>query len=135
VAWPNHVENIIAAAEQEKRTPLLSLAQFFDGNEDVGSLGCNLDEHPGLEKLRSKLQTIADNDQVEGIWFQISDSGRDNPWPFCDTVWVATSVDEATLAEWVVGLDASAIIEPHRQNGAHWIQPPEGMRLKGIWWD
>ena len=37
--------------------PVVSLEDFFVGNEDYGSIGCNLTEHPGpqffFERLRA----------------------------------------------------------------------------------
>ena len=29
--------------------PLVSLEEYFDGNDDLGSIGCNLSDHPGVE--------------------------------------------------------------------------------------
>jgi hypothetical protein len=38
--------------------PVVSLEQFFEGNDDLGSIGCNLTKHPGVEFFFNTLRTI-----------------------------------------------------------------------------
>ena len=35
------------------RTPtqVVGIDRFFDGNDDLGSIGCNLDPHPGIARF------------------------------------------------------------------------------------
>ena len=41
----------IALPETTDKTPVVSIEEFFEGNDDLGSIGCNLYEHPGTDKL------------------------------------------------------------------------------------
>jgi hypothetical protein len=38
--------------------PMISIAAFFDGNDDPGSIGCNLSDHPGIQTFRYVLETV-----------------------------------------------------------------------------
>ena len=38
------------AAQSEPQ--IVSIERFFDGNDDLGSIGCNLMEHPGVDTFR-----------------------------------------------------------------------------------
>ena len=33
----------------------IPVEEFFDGNDDLGSIGCNLDPHPGVDAFRNFL--------------------------------------------------------------------------------
>jgi hypothetical protein len=39
-------------ASQPPDEALVTIDQFFDGNDDLGSIGCNLAPHPGLHVFR-----------------------------------------------------------------------------------
>jgi hypothetical protein len=41
------------AAQSEPR--IVPVDVFFDGNDDEGSIGCNLTDHPGMDVFRSVL--------------------------------------------------------------------------------
>ena len=48
------------AAQPEPRT--VPIERFFDGNDDLGSIGCNLMAHPGMDVFREALTKTARND-------------------------------------------------------------------------
>jgi hypothetical protein len=79
--------------------PLLTLSEFFDGNDDFGSIGCNLDPPPGPAVFYSLLKRIAARPDVADVRVQVTDfdSGE---WPFSDTVWVITSAEPEEVARW-----------------------------------
>ena len=41
------------AAQSEPR--VVPIDRFFAGNDDLGSIGCNLDPHPGIDRFRQVL--------------------------------------------------------------------------------
>ena len=53
------------AAQPEPQ--LVSAARFFDGNDDLGSIGCNLSDHPGIETFRKLLVGVMDRPDVEAV--------------------------------------------------------------------
>lgn len=117
--------------------PLLTLGEFFDGNEDVGSIGCNLSPPPGPGKFHEVLKRIAARPDVADVRVQVTMFDDPEMWPFSDTVWIITSATPDKVAEW---FDAS--IRPDRcvagwTEGVSFepVKVPEGMRPVGCWWD
>ena len=115
---------------------LVEIERFFDGNDDEGSIGCNLMAHPGMESFRNIFAGLANRSDVEGVYAQIAelDPGEDL-WPFTDTIYVAGTIDVEELASIVVPL------EPDDVGPAGPYHPPKsltdrhGGRLLAIWWD
>jgi hypothetical protein len=54
--------------EGQGEYPMVSIERFFDGNDDLGSIGCNLAEHPGIEVFRDVLTGLLERDDVEGVF-------------------------------------------------------------------
>ena len=117
--------------------PLLTLSEFFDGNDDFGSIGCNLSPPPGPAKFHEVLKHIAERPDVAHVRVQITMFDDPEMWPFSDTVWVITSATPETVARW---FDAS--LKPDGCT-AGWtegvsfdpVTVPEGMRPVACWWD
>lgn len=59
--------------EYEEGRALVGIEEFFDGNDVLGSIGCNLGEHPGLDHFRRTLSDIVKRPSVEQVWLQIYD--------------------------------------------------------------
>jgi hypothetical protein len=70
--------------------PLLTLAEFFDGNNHVGSIGCNLTPLPTPAEFYALLKKIAARSDVADIRVLIT-MFDDPEWPFSDTVYVMTT--------------------------------------------
>lgn len=82
-------------------TPLLTLEEFFDGNDAVGSIGCNLGSEPDPQQFYALLSEIRSRPDVSDVRLQITcvdHPGED--WPFSDTVWIMTSASPDTVAKW-----------------------------------
>src|SRR5438477_8513723 len=77
---------------------VVPVAHFFDGNDDLGSIGCNLDPHPGLDRFRDVLTGLLGRTDVQAVYAQISelDPGEDC-WPFSDTVLVVGNITAEAL--------------------------------------
>jgi hypothetical protein len=81
--------------------PLLTLEEFFEGNDETGSIGCNLDSCPEPKDFYNLLMPLRARDDVSDIRIQITcvdDPGKQ--WPFSDTIWIMTSADEDTVRSW-----------------------------------
>ena len=67
----------------------VAVAEFFDGNDDLGSMGCNLHPRPGIDVLRGVLTGLLGRPDVQAVHAQISelDPGEEC-WPFADRVLV-----------------------------------------------
>src|SRR3954453_1549975 len=79
--------NVLKADLMSVPDPIVPIDRFFDGNDDPGSIGCNLIEHPGINQFREVLVGLTQRADVEAVYAQIAelDPGEDS-WPFTDTV-------------------------------------------------
>src|SRR5579872_2369820 len=77
---------------------IVPVAEFFDGNDDVGSIGCNLSRHPGINAFRDVLTGLLSRPDVQAVYAQVAelDPGEDS-WPFADTILVAGEISADEL--------------------------------------
>jgi hypothetical protein len=116
--------------------PLLTLAEFFDGNDVIGSIGCNLSPMPHPAEMYELLKRIAARPDVADVRVQIT-MFDDPDWPFSDVVWVITSAAPQIVSAWFdeavrpdacwLGWTEGLVFEP--------CQVPPGMRPVACWWD
>ena len=85
--------------DTETPAPLLELDEFFEGNDVVGSIGCNLAGPPPPPLFYELFKKIADRDDVERVVVEIN-AFDDPDWPFSDTVWIITSKGKDEVASW-----------------------------------
>jgi hypothetical protein len=116
--------------------PLLTLAEFFDGNDVVGSIGCNLTPTPVPSEFCDLFKRIAARPEVADVRVQVT-MFDDPEWPFSDTVWVITSATPNEVSEWFAeevrpdecwrGWTDGITFEPY--------STPPGMHPVACWWD
>lgn len=88
-----------ALEDPETPAPLLELDEFFEGNDVVGSIGCNLIGAPDPSLFYQLFKKIAERDDVARVVVEIN-SFDDPDWPFSDTVWIVTTKREEEVAGW-----------------------------------
>lgn len=120
--------------EHEDGRALVTVSEFFDGNDDLGSIGCNLADHPGVEHFQSVLSEIANRSDVEQVWMQIYDL-EEGDWPFCENVLIVGKAAVSELTELSESLQPSEVSELQ----IDWI-PSRAKDLSGrsyidLWWD
>jgi hypothetical protein len=94
---------------QFRRPVALSIEEFFDGNSDESSIGCNLHPRRGLDVFRAELERLRDRDDVSGVWVVVTQ--WDEPdWPFSDRIVVATSLENEDILEALSALSPSEIV-------------------------
>jgi prepilin-type processing-associated H-X9-DG protein len=95
----NKRNHLIQMLSREREPQIISIREFFDGNDDPGSIGCNLLEHPGIEIFKSILVGLLDREDVEAVYAQIAelDPGPES-WPFTDTVLIVGMISTDVLA-------------------------------------
>jgi hypothetical protein len=47
--------------------PTVAIERYFDGNDDEASIGCNLQEHPGIDVFREVLVGLTRRPDVEAV--------------------------------------------------------------------
>jgi hypothetical protein len=116
---------------------IVSIEAFFDGNDDLGSIGCNLMEHPGMDVFRDTFARIARRPDVTAVYAQIAelDPGEDC-WPFADTVFVVGSLSEDELAEALAPLEPDEIRKTEDSDIPPDIQKKDhDTHVLAAWWD
>lgn len=101
---------LVAELSTRPEPQIVPIDVFFDGNDDLGSIGCNLLEHPGIEAFRATFARIAARADVESIYAQIAelDPGEDS-WPFTDTVLVFGTISPEDLAAELAALEPDEV--------------------------
>ena len=118
--------------------PAVSLEDFFVENDDLGSIGCNLEPHPGIPRFYQPLLSIRDRESVQDVLVEIneievSDQGM---WPFSERVYFLTRASKAEVATWMEELEPDSIAEGYMFGipaAAPELLP--GMRVLNAWWD
>lgn len=115
-------------------TPLISLENFFEGNNDPSSIGCNLfDDHPGLKGFYETLKEIRSRENVAEVLVGIADLAEGD-WPFSDSVWIITTANATEVKKWMEPLHPDTITPPHNEP-ANLGEFPAGHQVLMAWWD
>jgi hypothetical protein len=91
------------------RPVALSLEEFFDGNSDESSIGCNLHPRLGLQVFRLELERFRDRADVSGVWVLVT-QWDDPDWPFSDRIVIATSLSNEDILAALAALSPSEIV-------------------------
>jgi len=122
--------------DPETPRPLVSVSEFFEGNSEVGSIGCNLPSAPTPEEFRNLFVKFLERTDVEDIRVQVT--MFDVPeWPFSDTVYIMTSAAPDEVISWFpehlrpdetwLGFAVDQEYEPY--------EVPRGCQVVAAWWD
>lgn len=122
---------------EDIENPMLSLEEFFEGNDDGASIWCNLEDAPEPDEVYAILKTIRARPDVETVYIMVTQHDGPGSWPFSDTVWVVTSAHADEVVEWLPkgfrpdesweGIPDHFKVEP--------VPVPEGKRLVALWYD
>jgi hypothetical protein len=83
----------------ETPRPLVTLEEFFEGNDISGSICCNLSPMPEPAEVYAVLKQIRARGDVADVRIEIT--MFDIPeWPFSDTVWIITSAAPQEVRSW-----------------------------------
>ena len=116
--------------------PTVWLEDFFEGNDDMGSIGCNLSEHPGVNRFYRVFERIRSCSDVQDVLVEVKDLVDEDSWPFTDTVFVLTSMDQFELGKLVAELDPDEVGPfPLDSTPSDLPTLKTGMKVLGVWWD
>ena len=115
---------------------LVPIERFFDGNDDVGSIGCNLLAHPGVDAFREALAGLLRRPDVQAAYAQISelDPGAGS-WPFTDTVVVVGGISTAELRKAVHALRPDEVGTAEELGISPSVARGHGSPVLAVWWD
>ena len=115
---------------------VVAAEQFFDGNDDLGSIGCNLTDHPGVDAFRNVFARLLRRPDVQAVYAQISElDPGDDYWPFTDTIFVAGTISEEELREAVSELQPDEVGYAERLGGSPAIASQHRTPVLTVWWD
>lgn len=122
--------------EAQPWPPLVSIERFFDGNDDEGSIGCNLNPHPGLPAFRRTLIGLLSRADVSNVYVEIAEIDPDpQSWPFADRVFVSGSITVEELRHELADLGpdevGSAILDGFATEGVALLN----LTSVTAWWD
>jgi hypothetical protein len=132
----NKILDVIKAQpEYQKGHALVTITEFFDGNDDLGSIGCNLGSyHPGLAHFEKILRLIEAREDVDEVWLMIYDL-EEGEWPFSENVFIFGTVAESTIHPMLESLEPSEIHELRVDWPPSRAEHLAGRQCINLWWD
>jgi hypothetical protein len=122
------------AAQPEPQ--IVSVERFFDGNDDPGSIGCNLIEHPGVDTFRDVLIGLLRRPDVQAVYAQISElDPGEGCWPFADTVLVVGAIPTDELRSALSMLEPDDVAAAEDFGVSPSIAERHGSPVLAAWWD
>jgi hypothetical protein len=128
------IARITSQPESGVGRALLTPEEFFTGNDDLGSIGCNLPDHPGLNFFRHILETVERFPNVDSVWMQIYD-WDEGDWPFSENVLIFGDISPSDVKR----ITGSLLPSEVKVMTMDW-EPTRDPRLYGrtyinLWWD
>lgn len=125
--------------------PVLTLAEFFDGNDDTGSILCNVvltgvgedeDDAPTPQQVRAVLESVRDRPEVADVRVVVLEAEDPDFWPFAEEVVVVTTADPETVRSWFP--EDYAPDDVRERGPKRDLEPfdvPDGYAALLCWWD
>ena len=118
--------------------PIVTLEEFFDGNDDYGSIGYNFyPDQPAPSEFYDLFKRIRGRPDVADVLVEVSQQEMPDEWPSTDTVWILTSAPLEEVASWLgERFQADEIWDGWTD---HLVREPVDVPLHcrpvGVWWD
>ena len=115
---------------------LVPPSKFFEGNDDMGSIGCNLIEHSGVGAFREVLVKLEARPDVESVFLRISElDPGEGCWPFSDSVWLAGTISTEELKEILAPLKPDEVGQGKSFDQAPAFPAEHKGAVLFAWWD
>lgn len=116
---------------------LVPVERYFRDNDDLGSIGCNLIEHPGIDVFRDLLVGLTRRPDVAGVFVRIAElDPGEGCWPFADSVYVIGTIAPEDLGRILAPLLPDEVVAvPLEMVPTELGRPPAGARVLSAWWD
>ncbi|MDB5086575.1 MAG: hypothetical protein JWR09_569 [Mucilaginibacter sp.] len=114
----------------------ISIEDFFDGNEDDGSIGANIyPDPPSLLEFYNTLKEIRNATKTDTLFVRIADVD-DTDWFYSDTIYISGDYTLTEVKNMFKSLKPDDIYEGRMYDGASNIPPIiPGNKAYSIWWD
>lgn len=122
--------------ESQPEPQLVPIDRFFDGNDDEGSIGCNLVPHPGIGLFRETLLGLLQRPDVTAAYALITElDPGDDAWPFSDTVVVTGTLTPEALHTAIADIQPDEVGPADSDAIGTLVFQPEGNSALVAWWD
>ncbi|MEL6950996.1 MAG: hypothetical protein AAGM16_12880 [Pseudomonadota bacterium] len=116
--------------------PLVTLEEFFEGNDDYGSIGYNFyPDQPAPSEFWQYFAKIRDRDDVATVLIQVSDQEDPDGWPSTDTVWIVTSGSADDVKAWLGDRFQADELLIGTPDHVEQVEIPSGYEAIGVWYD
>ncbi|MFZ5987727.1 MAG: hypothetical protein ACOYWZ_11460 [Bacillota bacterium] len=115
---------------------MVSIDDFFDGNNDKGSFAANAcTKDIDVNEFYLIFKRIMAEENVEDIWILINDI--EDECAYSDTAFISTNADKKQIYQWFGEAFPSDVGEvDHNDKVYERISPlREGYKLFNLWWD
>lgn len=115
----------------------MTIEEFFTGNTDTGSIGCNLSPHPGIENFATTFKSILARGDVSDIRFPVTEFIDGLDWPFVDKAIIVTSAAPQDIFSQCKDLqpDEYWVADDEELAGIDGVAILQGHKAVIIWWD
>lgn len=118
--------------------PLVTLEEFFEGNDDPGSIGSNLPEPSEPRQFYELLLEIRKKPGVADVRIEVMQLEDPAGWPITDTIWIIASSSPEEVRSWFPEAMSPDVVYDGFTTAAGPLEAysiPEGMRAVGMWYD
>jgi hypothetical protein len=119
--------------------PVVSVESFFSGNEDSGSIGCNLSSALGPHIFHERLRAIQARPDVQDVLVEIRESNEDDPdpfaWPFSDQIYLLTSAAREDVKAWLAPLQPDEVEPVDLSTRVPPLELGDDVVIFRAWWD
>jgi hypothetical protein len=114
----------------------VDIEEFFDGNDDLCSIWCNLPEQPEeMSQISEFLSSVRSRNDVHGLRICVSQfDGGENEWPFSDTILVITDAPKTDVQSWFDQFTPDEIFVEEDEKLVSDLGYAEKRALR-LWWD
>jgi hypothetical protein len=118
-------------------SPLVTLEEFFVGNDDFGSIGCNLTPMLGPQFFFEKLKLVRSLPNVQDVLVDVMEVEENDlsMWPFSDTVYIFTDAPVDDVQGWTAALQPDSVEPASTVGKPNCPEMKSGYNCFSIWWD
>lgn len=121
---------------------LLSIDEFFDGNNDEGSIAPNLIEKPSVSEYYTTLKKLSENPKVSAAYVKLNevmiyDNGKlnDNEWFYSDMIYIIGDLTKEEIKEAIKNLNPDEVEYVDEIINEDIIKKYFNKKIVYIWWD
>ncbi|MDG4763030.1 hypothetical protein O7632_02715 [Solwaraspora sp. WMMD406] len=131
------IAELVRRAGDSDALPLVTISEFFDGNDEEGSIAPNQWEYgrPPLAELADRFRDIERREDVAWVRVQLHPETLETDELAGEAVAICTSADEPTCESWVDGLESSGIMAGLVDDFVDVPPVPAGMSIWSVTWD